>query len=183
VIHKAIALTIISIISVTSAAYGQVPTRYGGGLTAGTSYDPSADISWLQGTVLALYDYETIWRHRAPEPLRFKVEGNAGTTIRPETRIIASTNMLALYYLDDLASGPWRPYMEAGIGIIYMDFTVEGQGLRLNFNPQMGLGTEYTTESGDIWYGGFRAHHISNAGLDDENRGVNSVVLTLGVYF
>jgi lipid A 3-O-deacylase len=27
-----------------------------------------------------------------------------------------------------------------------------------------------------------RLHHVSNAGLDDENRGINSVLLGFGVY-
>jgi lipid A 3-O-deacylase len=30
---------------------------------------------------------------------------------------------------------------------------------------------------------GLRLHHISNAGLDDDNRGVNSIVFVLGRFF
>lgn len=180
--HIVFALCVVLMLFGSATAYAKVEPRFGGGFTFGQSYDPSSDISWIQGTGFTLFDYETVWRHKAPEPLRFKVEAHAGLTVQGQSRLITSINALALYYLDGVASGAWRPYAEAGIGIIYTDFAVEGQGLRLNFNPQMGIGTDYITNSGRIWFGGLRAHHISNAGLDDENRGINSVTFTLGFY-
>ncbi len=87
------------------------------------------------------------------------------------------------YYLDSLASGPWRPYVEAGMGLIYTDFQVKGQGLRINFNPQMGIGADYSCKNGNDWFAGLRLHHISNAWLDDNNQALDSVTLTLGRYF
>lgn len=181
--HSLISLTTFLLLLVTSAAKGQVPTRYGAGLTVGNTYDPATEITWVQGTLLALFDYDSVWPHRAPEPLRFKVEAHAGMTVRQEVRAITSMNIFAHYYLNELATGPWRPYVEAGIGLIYTDFQVEGQGLSINFNPQMGIGTEYTCNGEINWFVGLRAHHISNAGLNEDNRGINSVTLTFGRYF
>ncbi|WP_136809477.1 acyloxyacyl hydrolase [Desulfosediminicola flagellatus] len=181
--HRIFFLVAFFLLFGSTTIYGQVPTRYGGGLTGGNSYDPSSEITWVQGTAFALFDYETVWHHRAPDPLRFKVEAHAGVTVQPETRIITSANILALYYLDGLVTGSWRIYMEAGIGIIYTDFMVEGQGLRINFNPQAGMGVEYSTSNDITWFAGLRAHHISNGGLDDDNRGINSVTFILGRYW
>ena len=72
---------------------------------------------------------------------------------------------------------------EGGIGVIYTDFQVEGQGLRFNFNPQLGIGAEFPRESKKPYFAALRLHHISNAGLDDENRGINSVVFMVGRFF
>lgn len=177
------AFTFLFLYATSTTHATEVATRYGAGLTSGNSYDPVSDITWVQGTFVALYDYDSVWPHRAPEQLRFKVEALAGATIRDDIRTIASINMYAHYYLNWLTSEAWRPYVDAGIGLIYTDFQVEGQGLRVNFNPQFGIGTEYTSSNGTSWFAGFRAHHVSNGGLYEDNRGINSLTLTLGRYF
>jgi hypothetical protein len=38
-------------------------------------------------------------------------------------------------------------------------------------------------ESGPPFFGAIRLSHISNAGLHDDNRGVNSVVIMIGRFF
>jgi len=91
--------------------------------------------------------------------------------------------MMALYYLDFVSSERLVPYLEGGIGVVYTDFQVEGQGSRFNFNPQIGIGTEFKVDAGPPFFTALRLSHISNAGLADENRGVNSVVWMLGRFF
>ncbi len=151
--------------------------------TFGRTYDPDNDIDFYMMSGFIMYDYEKIWKHKAPDSLRFKIEGSLGAAHENKTRLVTSVNMFALYYLDYFETRVFKPYIEGGIGIIYTDFQVKGQGLRLNFNPQMGLGTEIRTGSEHTMYLSLRLHHISNAGLDDDNRGVNSVMCMLGVYF
>jgi len=158
------------------------PTRYATAVSLGTTYDPVGDIEFALVSGVALFDYDAVWPHRAPEPLRFKLEATAGVTTAPATRAIASTNIFALYYLEGLSAGSWVPYGEAGVGLIYTDYRVKGQGLRFNFNPQAGLGVEYRPASGPPWYAAFRLHHLSNGDLYHENRGVNAVLLTVGRY-
>ena len=161
----------------------ETPDRYGIGITAGNTYDPVTDIDFLQVNAFVLCDYDKVWHHDAPDPLRFKVECNLGVTTSSPHRTIASTNILALYYLDDFSSRYIRPYMEAGTGLIYTDFQVEGQGLRINFNPQLGIGTEIYINSEPALYMALRAHHFSNSELHRKNRGVNSVALVIGRLF
>ena len=160
----------------------EVPDRYGLGITFGHAYDPDA-LDFVQLAGFALYDYDRVWRHPAPEPLRFKVEASAGVTTQPRTRAMVSANILACYYLERLATARLKPYAEAGIGLIYTDFRVSGQGWRFNFNPQAGFGAEITAGDGPPWFAAFRLHHISNGGLYQENRGVNSVALQIGRFF
>ncbi len=159
-----------------------VDTRYGLGIILGKAYDPTGDIDFYMLSGSVLYDYERIWNNRAPEPLRFKVEYNIGSAREKGTRFMTSLNMFALYYLD-IFDDDIMPYVEGGIGIIYTDFQVKGQGLKINFNPQVGIGAEFSTESRGDYFLSFRLHHISNGGIDDENRGVNSALLIFGRFF
>jgi lipid A 3-O-deacylase len=160
-----------------------IPTRYGLAAVLGKTFDPVNDIYFTQLSGFIMWDYDKIWHHWAPEPLRFKVEGTAGLTVSPKTRAMASVGMMALYYLEFISSDRLVPYLEGGIGVVYTDFQVEGQGSRLNFNPQIGIGVEFERDSGPPVFGAVRLSHISNAGLADENRGVNSVILMIGRYF
>lgn len=161
----------------------KIPDRYGLATTIGYNYDPSENIVFGLLSGFALYDYDKIWPHAAPEALRFKVELSAGTTLKNEKGAILSAGFLALYYLDSLAGRSCRPYIEGGVGGIFTQWRVEGQGSKVNFNPQIGVGTEFSLGSGPPFLAALRLHHISNAGLAADNRGVNSVVFVIGRFF
>ena len=162
-----------------------LPDRYGLAVMAGTTYDPDNDIRLGMLSGFALFDYDKIWKHAAPAPLRFKVEWNAGIGKDEDdhAKLITSVNIMALRFVERFSSNRFAPFVEAGIGLIYTDFRVKGQGLRLNFNPQLGIGTEFKTLSDHVYFATFRLHHISNGGLHEDNRGINSAVLLLGRFF
>ena len=159
------------------------PARGGMSINAGRTYDPTNNIDFYMVSGFMLFDYDRIWKHKAPENLRFKIEGSGGAAREHETRLVLSGNIFAFYYLDWFKSRTFQPYVEGGIGLIYTDFQVEGQGLRINFNPQIGLGTEIKAGPGETFFISLRLHHISNAGFDNQNRGVNSVMCMLGYFF
>jgi hypothetical protein len=158
---------------------GDIPNRYGVLALAGASYSPS-DINFWQAGGVAMFDYEKVWHHWAPDGLRFKVEYCLGATLDGDPRTVASLDAFALQYLDVIAGKHARPYIEAGIGGIYTDFQAEGQGSRVNFNPVLGLGVEFPLRETSSLFVSLRLHHLSNADLCDENRGVNSGVLAVG---
>ena len=160
-----------------------IPTRYGMAAVFGDTFDPDEGIYFVQLSGFIMWDYDKVWHHWAPEALRFKAEVTAGLTTSPRTRGMVSVGMMALYYLDFISNYRLKPYIEGGIGVIYTDFKVEGQGSRLNFYPQAGIGTEIQVDSGPPFFGAVRISHISNAGLHDDNRGMNSVILMIGRYF
>jgi len=156
------------------------PTRAGLAVSCGVSYEPSGvDFCLLTG--ILLFDYDRVWPHRAPESLRFRVEYSLGAITEPQTRLMTSANMIAQFYYPGTSASRVRPYIGGGIGIIYTDFKIEGQGLKFNFNPLLGAGVEFGTDP--ALFIDVRLHHISNGGLDDENTGVNSVQFMLGHYF
>lgn len=161
----------------------EIPNRYGLQVLIGNTYDPDDSIGFAMLSGFALFDYDKVWFHSAPEALRFKVEVSAGSTWTKKKEFMASAGIFALYYLDRLSADRFRPYIEGGINAIYTDWRVDGQGSNVNFNPQAGVGTEFFLGPGPPFLAALRLHHISNADLDDDNRGVNSVVFVIGRFF
>jgi len=158
---------------------GQVPHETALGLYTGKSYDWT-DMYFFLASFQALFEHGAIWPFPSPEGLKIRFEGNVGTAVGtdfPGARLVTSGNFLAVYEFGAPQTARLVPYVEAGAGVIYTDFQREGQGSRVNFNPVAGIGLR--TKKTFIT---LRAHHVSNAGLNDENRGINSVVLGFGVY-
>jgi len=161
------------------------PTETGISLNSGYTYDPSDGAWFLQISLFKLYDYDRVWRHKAPDNLRFKVEGSVGGAFLDDkdVKFIANIGALALIYLDRFETDRIKPYLEAGIGVIYTDYRVNGQDYRFNFNPQAGVGIEFKRKGNQNRFISLRMHHISNGGIGSSNRGQNSVVFALGQYF
>lgn len=156
------------------------PTRVGLAGSCSASYSPGGvEFCLLEG--ILLFDYDRVWPHRAPEYLRFRVEYSLGAIVEPATRLMTSANIIAQFYYPGMSAARLRPYFEAGAGIIYTDFQVEGQGMKFNFNPLLGAGLEFGPDP--AVFVEVRIHHISNGGLDEENTGVNSIQLMFGRYF
>ena len=156
------------------------PTRAGVAASCGTSYKPEG-VGFCLLTGILLVDYDRVWPHAAPESLRFRVEYSLGAIVEPQTRLMTSANMIAQFYYPGTSYERVRPYLGGGIGIIYTDYQVEGQGLKVNFNPPITAGFGVGAEP--AWFIETRVNHISNADLDDENTGVNSLQFMIGRYF
>jgi lipid A 3-O-deacylase len=148
----------------------------------GTSYGASEPLDYALLTYQWLFDYREVWLHDAPPELKFKVELSGGVKTNGRERFIGSLSGLAVYFPSWLATERLQPYIEGGVGGIYTDFRVEGQGFRWNFHPQAGIGA-LIHGNGPPWYVALRFNHLSNAGLDDDNKGTNAVALTVGRFF
>lgn len=170
--------------SVAQGNEDYAPTLTGISLNSGYTYDPS-DNTFFALSLFKLFDYDKIWFHNAPKNLRFKVEIALGGAYlkNDDVRLIANIEMLAMYYMESLATKRFTPYIEGGIGVIYTDHRVKDQAYRFNFNPQAGIGLEFNRKDNENWFISLRAHHLSNGGLNSSNRGQNSVVFILGQYF
>lgn len=182
--HKRCVICLIAILGITVfrsdtvwCQGGEAPPEYGISFLEGQSYSPVNDVRFSLLSGFILYDYDDIWPHNAPEALRFKVEAAAGIGGPEHDRFVASAGIMALYWLDRFSGDTARTYVEAGIGIIYTDFQLEEMGLRINFNPQAGMGVRLADSP---WSFSLRLHHISNGGLHEDNRGINTVMLQAG---
>ena len=75
-------------------------------------------------------------------------------------------------------AGRFRPYIEAGSGVVYGDYDGGLTGLQspgVNFRSHFGLGTDVKLWDGASLNLGFRYSHVSNAGLRDPNSGLDFI--------
>ena len=72
------------------------------------------------------------------------------------------------------------PYIEGGLGILYHDFQGYELGGGLNFTEMLGVGLSYSLDDNLSLNVGYRYRHSSNAGLYDENDGLNTQSFLVG---
>lgn len=91
--------------------------------------------------------------------------------------------MLGVFsYHIDLGRG-WSPYLEGGVGVLRHDF--EGYKLGGGFNFTQMLGAGLAARIGADWSLrlGYRYRHSSNAGLYEENRGLDTQSFMAGLLY
>lgn len=74
-------------------------------------------------------------------------------------------------------------FAEAGLGFLYTDLDPQKFGSHLNFAVQAGVGFRYRLADGRFFRLSYRFQHISNGGLDEDNRGIDSNFLIVGISF
>lgn len=76
------------------------------------------------------------------------------------------------------------PFVEGGEGLLYTDLRGQGLGTRFQFSSQAGAGLHWFVRPRLALTAAYRLRHISNAGITDHNRGLNTDFFMLGaVYF
>ena len=75
------------------------------------------------------------------------------------------------------------PWIEVGLGIAVTNLDPEGFGGDWGFTPQAGLGIRYAISDRQFLRFAYRFHHISNAGLQERNKSIDTNFLFLGYSF
>lgn len=96
-----------------------------------------------------------------------------------EDRYAAGITGLIVYNIRE--SKNFVPFLDLGVGFIYTDLDPKNFGSSFNFTPQGGLGIRYRIGKRKYLTFSYRFHHISNAGTDGENRGINSNFFSVGL--
>jgi opacity protein-like surface antigen len=101
----------------------------------------------------------------------------------PETAFFAGLGAVARYHF--LPLGRFVPYLELGAAPGYTDLNVIEQQTNFVFLLFGGAGASYFITDRMALYAGYRLQHISNAGTDSPNRGINSHtgVIGLSIFF
>ena len=74
-------------------------------------------------------------------------------------------------------------FLELGAGILYTNLDPEEFGSNFNFTPQGGIGFRYEMAHSRFLKLSYRFHHISNAGIDKDNRSIDSHFFLIGISF
>lgn len=75
------------------------------------------------------------------------------------------------------------PFIELGAGILYTDLDPECFGSKFDFTPQGGIGFRHEIGHGKFLKLSYRFHHISNAGIEEENSSIDSHFVLIGLSF
>lgn len=75
------------------------------------------------------------------------------------------------------------PYIELGLGIVVTNLDPYRFGGDFGFTPQLGIGIRYAITADHFIRFSYRYHHISNAGLREDNRSIDSDFLFAGYSF
>ncbi|MCZ6551550.1 MAG: acyloxyacyl hydrolase [candidate division NC10 bacterium] len=123
--------------------------------------DPMGGDAWYRGNLELLAEGTFI--------VNFEPKGGFGA------------GLTALFRYNFLPEGKFIPFVEAGGGILFLDMDFMNRSDDLNFNPQAGLGFHYFISERTAFTGEWRWQHISNGGIKEPNRGINSSLFTIGV--
>jgi hypothetical protein len=108
-------------------------------------------------------------------------EGEFIKSFEPNDGFSAGAAFLVRYNFQSWMS--FVPYAQAGAGVGYLDFDIMDQEDGLIFYPQLGLGLHYFLTDRVAVNTSLRLHHMSNAGTDFPNNGINSGLVLVGLTF
>jgi hypothetical protein len=75
------------------------------------------------------------------------------------------------------------PYIEGGVGMLYTTQHTHEQGTQYNFITQGGAGLQFFLTDKCALTGGYRFRHLSNAGLDGDNEGIDHHFALMGISY
>lgn len=138
--------------------YAYLAPRWGIGIS-----NPLGGDAWYRGNFELLVEGSFFFNH---EPKSGTAAGGA-----------------AILRYNFLSGDTFIPFLEAGAGIISLDFDLDTQADGLNFTTQGGLGFHYFFSERTALTGGWRFLHISNAGINSPNVGINTSLFLVGVSY
>lgn len=156
-----------------------IPSHSGMSIKVGNFVTPNDNTHYTLLTYSSLQPYTLLLEKPAHEMLKMNFELSVGYAEGNQSGTMVSANMLAQRYFTEPSKGV-RLFFEGGIGLIYSKFKIKGQGLYLNFNPQIGFGFDQYDAENRRRFISLRVSHISNGGLDMNNKWIDSVVLSFG---
>ena len=103
-------------------------------------------------------------------------------TTSPSTTFGEGASVLLRYNF--VTGTRWVPFFDLGMGILHWNLRLpDFLETQFNFTVQGGPGLHYFATEHLAITGQVRLHHISNAGYDSPNNGINSTVYLLGVSY
>jgi hypothetical protein len=128
----------------------------------------------------------TVTDVHGPSPVRgsleLLLEPTFMITTSPSTTFGAGASVLIRYNF--VTGTRWVPFFDLGGGILYWNLRLPTLlETQFNFTLQTGPGIHYFATDHLAVTGQVRLHHISNAGIEVPNNGVNSTVYLLGVSY
>ena len=105
--------------------------------------------------------------------------------VRRGSSTIYGAGLSPLGFKVNFAQQSWiQPFVAASLGFLYfLDDVPVPHSSRFNFTPEAGIGVEFFLAPQRALMLGYKFHHISSAGIGDDNPGMNSHVIYAGFSF
>ena len=103
--------------------------------------------------------------------LKFILEPFLNTVVSPNSNIELGNNFI-LKYSHPITKRIFM-YLEGGLGLLYMSQHTREQSTHFNFSEQIGVGFSYFFSKNKAINMGYRYRHLSNAGIDEPNSGID----------
>ncbi|MCM8780064.1 MAG: acyloxyacyl hydrolase [Candidatus Omnitrophica bacterium] len=112
--------------------------------------------------------------------VEFILEPFANTVISPDSNVEAGCNFLFKYGFP--LTQRIYPYIEGGLGVLFMTQHTLEQSTQYNFLPQAGAGITYFIKKDKLAVNlGYRYRHLSNASFKSPNKGINVNMALVGL--
>jgi opacity protein-like surface antigen len=113
--------------------------------------------------------------------LALRAEGTLFVNFEPRSGVAGGLGLLLRY--DFRGAGKAYPYVQAGAGVIGLDFDLADQDDGFAFIPQGGVGLVYRLSDRISFDLGVRFHHISNAYTHAPNGGIDTLQFLAGAAY
>jgi hypothetical protein len=114
--------------------------------------------------------------------LQFQVEPYAAYVSSPESNLETG---VSLFLKVGLVPQTWKfqPYIKAGAGPSYMTLHTREQSTQFNFIDTGAIGFHYFYNENTAFTLEGRYRHLSNAGIDEPNSGINTAFILVGLSY
>jgi hypothetical protein len=116
-----------------------------------------------------------------PCTLNLRLQAVLGTRTNGDGGVFAGAGpVIRIYFSTGINA---VPYLHLGAGALYTDMDLEGMGTRADFFEEGGAGLSVRFGTELALSAEYRMMHVSNAGLSDENAGLNNHLVVLGASY
>ena len=117
-----------------------------------------------------------------PGLVEFQLEPFISPVASPDANVeVGTAFMLKAGILPETSR--FQPYIKAGVGMLYMTQHTLEQGTQFNFLQQGCAGAHFYLDKNWAITTDFRFRHVSNAGIDEPNGGINTMFYLLGATY
>lgn len=114
--------------------------------------------------------------------LQFQIEPFISTVSQPDANVEIGTSFFFKFGLLPQSS-KFQPYGKIGVGMVYMTQHTREQGTQFNFIDTAALGMHYFFRKNTAFTLEGRFRHLSNAGTDNPNSGINTYFVVVGLSY
>lgn len=128
------------------------------------------------------FDLRPLIKNKSNILFEFLLEPFINTVVSPDYNAEIGNNFL-FKFASPFLKTRFYPYVEAGLGVVYLTQHTREQSTQFTFTDQAGLGITYFLKKNLSVSLGYRFRHISNASIKHPNSGIDTDSIICGFSF